>query len=298
VKTGRGAPKTRDARAESGPPPATVRDAIVASDTVIRAPPRDLEVELESLRSARAQDADDLAAMLVRVADLERARTAAEKRSAELAARVEELEGEIARARTATLGAEDRVRVQGEEHEKELTAVRARLAEMSEGKERAESAAREAAQRADSAEEWVAEVTTALEQVQDGLDAGRKRVADLEAEVAKLKDHQDEERRAASRLLENERSTSGRARQQAAAAEARLRRAQAAVTSLTAFIDRLEAADKAAFDARTTILAEARSLVTLEKVETERQPVAAPLAKATDRGESAILDALDVDLRK
>jgi len=287
VRTTRSTSKTRDARAESVPPP------------------RDVEAELESLRTARAQDADDLASMLVRVADLERARTAAEKRNAELDTRIEELEGEVARARTATLAAEERVRLHGEaaatqvaELEKQLAAGGTLLAEAHEGRQRAEQAAREAAQRADSAEEWVAEVTTTLEQVQDGLNDGRKRVADLEGEVAKLKGHQDEERRAASRLLENEKSTSGRARQQAAAAEARLRRAHTALTSVPAFIDRLEAADRAAFDARATLLAEARSLVILEKIETERQPGVAPLAKATDRGESAMLDALDVDIRK
>src|ERR1700722_2396029 len=217
LRTVRSTPKAHDARAESAPPP------------------RDLEAELESLRSASAQDADDLAAMLVRVAALERARTAAEERSTELGTRVEALEGELARARTATLAAEERVRMQDENA----------------------------------------------------------------AEIARLKDQQVEERRAASRLLENEKSTSGRARQQAAAAEARLRKAQAALASMMPLVDRLEAADRAAFDARTTILGEARSLVvTLERMEAERQAAAAPLAKATDRGESAMLDALDVDIRK
>ena len=151
-KSLRSFPKHRDARAESLPPPRRPAEPEPRAPSKppsprARGPAHDPEAELAHLRNALAAEADQQAEMLVRLAQTERARKAAETR-------VAELEGSLAEGRAA--------------------------------KRRAEAEAREAAKRAEAAEAWVEEVMGTLEQVQDGLDAGRARIAQLERELARL----------------------------------------------------------------------------------------------------------------
>lgn len=104
ARPGRRASKPpRDARAEEATPtpPDTRRQSAPATNVV---PNRltALQAEVARLTRERAADADDLAAMLVRVADSERARTAAVTMATQLEARVEGLETELGKTRAST----------------------------------------------------------------------------------------------------------------------------------------------------------------------------------------------------
>jgi hypothetical protein len=82
------------------------------------APAAALESDVARLKAERASDADELGAMLVRVAATERARDVAEKRASGLEKWAEELEAKVAEART-----------RGDELEAELVRVRREHAE-------------------------------------------------------------------------------------------------------------------------------------------------------------------------
>jgi hypothetical protein len=93
----------RDARAEEStpPPPETRRQSAPAANVVANRLAA-LQAEVARLTRERAADADDLAAMLVRVADSERARTTAVTMATQLEARIEGLEAELGKARAST----------------------------------------------------------------------------------------------------------------------------------------------------------------------------------------------------
>jgi hypothetical protein len=122
ARPGRRASKPpRDARAEESTPtpPDTRRQSAPAANVV---PNRlsALQAEVGRLTRERAADADDLAAMLVRVADSERARTAAVTMATQLEARVEGLEAELGKTRAST----DEARQAREAAEQELRGVK------------------------------------------------------------------------------------------------------------------------------------------------------------------------------
>ena len=94
-------------------------------------PEEELEADLARIRAERAADADEMAAMLVRVADTERARDGFEKRASGLEGWTLELEAKVAEARTRV----DDLEAEGAELRKQLEvaladaeALRARVA--------------------------------------------------------------------------------------------------------------------------------------------------------------------------
>jgi hypothetical protein len=165
AKASRGDRVSRDPRIESTPPR---QEETV---TLSRRPPMPsgsirplrvalLEDEIAKLNQERANDADDIAAMLVRVADAQRLTEAAEQRAASLEA---ELEG----ARTKLLEAE---------------AANGAL----------EIAARASARRADAAEQDVAEAAATVERLEGALEKERARVLEHEAETLRRETGQRE----------------------------------------------------------------------------------------------------------
>jgi len=126
----------RDARAEEAPPVRT--EPPVRPEGIRRAPAATaanvvptrlaaLQAEVARLTRERAGEADDMAAMLVRVADSERARTTAVTLATQLEARVEGLESELAMLRAGTAeqqGRLDEARRAREALEQELRGVK------------------------------------------------------------------------------------------------------------------------------------------------------------------------------
>jgi hypothetical protein len=91
----------------------------------------DLEENVARLRAERAADADDIAKMLVRVADTERARDASELRATGLEAWTQELEEKVATARTRADEAEEQLAVSkrdADQARKELERALAQIA--------------------------------------------------------------------------------------------------------------------------------------------------------------------------
>jgi chromosome segregation ATPase len=108
-------PPPRDPRIESVPPAApavadprskmTVPEmrAVSISRARLESPPHmagRISAGFERLKAARTADADDVAAMLVRIADSDRARQAAERKATALEAWTMDLEAKVAEART------------------------------------------------------------------------------------------------------------------------------------------------------------------------------------------------------
>jgi hypothetical protein len=129
-------PPPRDNRLDSSPPaprpePAARTIGRAARTTRVElvgesVPIADLQLDVARLRAERASDADELGAMLVRVAASDRARDVAEKRAAALEKWVEELEGKVAAARTRGDELEIELVRMKREHEDALAAERAR----------------------------------------------------------------------------------------------------------------------------------------------------------------------------
>jgi chromosome segregation ATPase len=206
-----------------------------------------LELELARLGEERGAEADELARMLVRVADAERARVTAEERSAALAERVRELE------------------TQSEQGRRENEAMRhqaRRSAEMAEM----------ASRRAGLAEKSASDGAAALERAGAQLEADRTRLTDLEArlartrrehlaEVAALRVAHEEASSQTNRALEEERASGVQARQQAIAAQAELSALREAVAKTSVLVDELERREEMTAALRARALREARRIL-------------------------------------
>jgi chromosome segregation ATPase len=143
ARPGRRASKPpRDARAEEATPtpPETRRQSAPATNVVSNRLSA-LQAEVARLTRERAADADDMAAMLVRVADSERSRTAAVTMATEAEARVEGLEAELGKARASS----DEARQAREAVEDELRGIKDAAAVALERAAQAEQAAYESA---------------------------------------------------------------------------------------------------------------------------------------------------------
>ena len=197
-----------------------------------------LEAELTRLREERGVEADEQARMLVRIAEAERARSAAEARVTSMQEALRELEGKLAASHQQVESTRDQLRRGAEVVE---TAVR----------------------RAGLAENSAADGAVALERARVELEADRARVTDLEsklartrrehlAELASMRTAEADTGVRSTRALEEERSATARARQQAAAAESELASARRRMGRVVALINDMERRDEmvSAFRAR------------------------------------------------
>jgi chromosome segregation ATPase len=209
-----------------------------------------LEAELARLSEERGVEADSLARMLVRIAEVERARAAADARADVLAARMRELEA------------------QSEEGRRELEVARAQVQS---GTEAAESAAL----RTEVAERAAADGAAELERAGEELDAGRARLGQLETELARARrEHGDEQASSraaqseadlrAARTIEEERSSAARARQQAAAAEVSLAAMRDTIARAANLVDEMDRREEISAAVRLRTLDQARRLLTGE----------------------------------
>jgi DNA repair exonuclease SbcCD ATPase subunit len=140
-----------------------------------------LETELARMQEERAQEADDLAAMLVRIADAERERTAAEEHAAELLGRLREVESLAEQALRPPPPPPEDPRVAQLQSALEQSQTRAALAERS-----------------------AADGAAALERAHAELQADRVRVVDLEAKLARVRREHGEAMAAAARTRAEE----------------------------------------------------------------------------------------------
>jgi NADH dehydrogenase [ubiquinone] 1 alpha subcomplex assembly factor 7 len=336
-------PPARDPRLDSAPP-ATDDGPIPPS-----ASPRvaALEAEVARLKAERSADADDLAQMLVRIAEAERKRRAAEDRSTELAARARSLEATLEEneAKSPPAGstggggyAADLVA----DNETRLAALRRELDETRDELRRASDEAELAMRRAVLAERSAADGANALERARAELEADRSRLVDAEAKLARARreqadareavqrdneaavetmrrthaeelaalrgereedlaalriEHEEDERRSA-RAIEDERSATARARQQAVATEASLSEARAAIARAAELVEQTGRREEMAGALR------ARSFEQMRRVlagEDAGQPpdtaTARPLMprRPPPRGESGDADAVTLD---
>jgi len=224
IRSGRQAP--RDPRTDSAPP---ARDdmPVQASTRPPSARIALLEAELARVNQERADEADDLATMLVRIADAERAKAASELLAKELAERVTTLDAQLgelkdpppstepdprvrelasdldaARLRLGEMmGIETRLRTRADELERRVTeaqamanAQRSQAVESEAGLKaalgkvkEADVAVQMATSRAGLAEKSAADGATAVQRVQAELAADRARLVDLEAKLARVK---------------------------------------------------------------------------------------------------------------
>ncbi|HZU83645.1 MAG TPA: hypothetical protein VE987_12040 [Polyangiaceae bacterium] len=206
-----------------------------------------VEAELARLKEERGAEADELAKMLVRMAESERARLAAEERMRALARRATELEEICDKAR------------------RELVVAR-------EENQRCVESTELATRRAGLAERSAADGAAALERALAELEADRARLIDLEAKLARVRrEHADElaalrashaaAAHQAARALEEERSGAARARQQAAAAEVDLAESRARLARGAGLIEQMERRDEIAGALRARALNEARRVL-------------------------------------
>lgn len=170
----------RDSRADSAPPVQEETFVRRASADIIPTRIAALQAEVTRLTSERAAEADDLAAMLVRVAETERAKVAAmtragevEARAAALQTRAEGLEAELAAVRVDALELQRR-------HDEQRRSLEAAEQELRVVKD----AAATAVERATMADESEAEAAQALAHARDQLEADRARVGELESRLA------------------------------------------------------------------------------------------------------------------
>ena len=251
TKSGR--PPLRDPRTDSTPPArdeAPVRASARPSTTRITL----LESELARVNKERGADADDLATMLVRIADAERAKATSALLAQELGQQVAALEAQLSELKDAprptdphprvgelaseldaarlrlgeVMGIEARLRTRTDEVEQRLAESQAMSnalrEEVAEGDRRlrafqhelqqAEQAVQMATSRADLAERSAADGATGLERVHAELQVDRARGADLETKLARVKREQADALEAASRELAN--AVDGAARERAA----------------------------------------------------------------------------------
>lgn len=234
----RSRPPARDARVEGmatphhseSPPRRTAsRPKIDALPARIAA----LEDELARLKEERGAEADNLARMLVRIAEAERARTVAEDRAHELVERVRELE---------TIREEVR---------------------------RGTEALNQATHRAELAERSASDGAAALERTREELQADRARFMTLEAKLARIRREHGDELGAlraahadanlqAARTLEEERSVGARARQQAAAAEVSLASTRERLAQAAKLVEEIERREEMAGALRARALEQTR----------------------------------------
>jgi chromosome segregation ATPase len=248
-KTGRprSRPPPRDARAEDSLPSLdgeaeprrmTVRPTLELLPARIAV----LEAELVRLKDERGAEADELARMLVRIAESERAKAATEQHAEFLAERVQELEANLEQARRETAEAT------------ELVTRRAELAELS-----------------------AADGAASLERMRAELHADRSRLTDLETKLARTRRERTDEQatlRAArveleqqtARALEDERSAAARARQQAAAAEVELAAIRERLAQAVVLVEKIERREEMAAALRSRSLEQARQLLAGETV--------------------------------
>jgi hypothetical protein len=241
IKSGRQAPK--DPRADSVPPSGDDAPPHTMSRPNVNTLPARiaaLESELARAHQERAADADDLATMLVRIADAERARAASVEKALELEEQVgalqtrlrereslvvvtapppatsEELDAALLRvAELTAVEAELRVRT-GELEERlvESQAMSESLrAQSGDGERRLQAlqqelgqsaeAVQQATSRAGLAERSAADGAAALQRANIELEADRARVVDLETKLARVKrEHADAMERARRELAE------------------------------------------------------------------------------------------------
>jgi chromosome segregation ATPase len=201
-----GRPFTRDPRIDSTPPPGDIGSVHPVSRVSA------LESELARVRDEREAEADDLAAMLVRIAEAERAKATSARAAAELdervhmlAAQLEEMEAaratwaaaqgteatsELAILRQQLVEAEERLtesqamsnelRARCGEADQNLQAVQRQLGHTQE-------AVRLAGSRVGLAERSAADGAEALQRAHTEMEADRARVVDLETKLARVK---------------------------------------------------------------------------------------------------------------
>lgn len=247
----------KDPRIDSSPPP---REEEVLSPSPRRAslpripaasrPPAEsiavrvagLEEELDRLRAERAEETDQIADVLVRIAEAERARAAAEQRVAELRETTRILEAQLAEAKEAadaeaTLDVElQMTRERCTLLEAEVERTRAQTERTTDAMRRAEEAALASSRRAELAEQAAADAANSLNRAHGELAADRARVVDMEAKLTKLKrehgDALEAERRVHAREMQavtaQRDEERGRTEREAAAALERLRTEHAA----------------------------------------------------------------------
>jgi hypothetical protein len=166
------------------------------------------EAEITRLKAERASDADDIAAMLVTVAESDRERRAAWDRAGLLETRTRELDAELAEAMAQT----EKAKAANAILQKDLAAAR-------DENIRGAKALELATDRAHVAEESFADMATGLEQANEERDVDRERIRVLEKELSSVATKHD-------KVVEEAQATSVKAR-----AEKEL--AEAAVTRLT-----------------------------------------------------------------
>lgn len=172
----------RDPRADSSPPlrPENVGRPRPTPDS---APSRlaALQTEVARLTHEREQEADDLAAMLVRIADAERTRTAALNMATELEARVEGLEAELDKARASM------VELRG--HLEQTRGAREAMEQELRGAKDATAAVEERAIQAEQAAYGSAD---GLSRARAELESQRVRIGELEERIAHAEEARDE----------------------------------------------------------------------------------------------------------
>jgi hypothetical protein len=243
----RSRPPVRDSRADPTPrrtpvrlkadvPHARAQRESGRNDDALPARIAALETELTRLKEERGAEADELARMLVRIAEAERARIVAQERADALAERIRELEAMREEMRKGTEGIELAMR-------------------------RAELAERSAADGAD-----------ALARTRAELQASHARFVDLETKVARIRrEHGDElaSLRAAradadlrtARIVEEERSAAARAQQLAAAAEVGLNASRERIAQAASLVEEIERREEMAAALRVRALEQTRRVL-------------------------------------
>jgi chromosome segregation protein len=299
--------RLRDPRVDSSPPSARVetvnrrasRPRLEAAAVRIAS----LQAEVDRLTAERANDADTVAEMLVRIADAERAKTAANARAAEAERRAGASAGEL-----------DALH---EELERRLEAFDA------------------LSRRVGVAEKSAADGADALERARADLREDRTRLVDLEAKRARMRREHDEAietllsthsqeiaaareavrredadaQREAALAVEQERSAAARARQQAAAAEVALTAARETIALATGLLEELERREEMVAALRARSLEQMRFALageSLGAIPEDSVPPSAMVAaqkqsetrKAAvpDAAESGVLEAEELDL--
>jgi chromosome segregation ATPase len=295
--------RQRDPRLESSPPAAQeetigagggaelVAAGIGRSSEVMAARIAVLESAIARLKEERAADADDLAAMLVRVADAERDREAAEDRATRLGGGLRELEAKLGEARSREPPPADQARVGALLTELERQQTRA--AELEAQLVQAEAAAQRAGEGSAAAldalrVEHAATLDALRLEHAAGLDALRaeqnraievltrtheearatletrlaeitqERETGLLAQMSALREEHAASKRHAARTLEEERSAGARARKQAAAAAVGLAAAREAIASAVARLEEIDRREEIAAGFRRKAIQEAR----------------------------------------
>ena len=247
-----------------------------------------LQASVARLRAARTAAADDIAAMLVRVAETDRERQAAERRASKLEEQVQELQAKLDGNREGTASvrpnktldrAQTRIsQLAGEvaDAHRELQVARAELEQQTEALE-------VATRHADVADKLAADGVEALAETRAALATAQIRVVDLEARLARERQEQAEHvaslnaghsemlsailaehaatNRDAELALEDGRSTAAEARERAELAESSLAAARGAIVSVADVLEEVARRDEIATAIRTRAIDQARQLL-------------------------------------